>query len=168
MSEACREGANYAINVSRLMPADYAVITSLSETSDAFARSVRVSTLLADAEVTTRARMPVVIGNYVGAYTVGQQPPTQIRDRFLQTLSELEAVAEDASMTFCIFAAALTQSDSKLEQTTSALESALAKGPEQARTVLQSSAKAVSTGDFDCSNPRAQIERNLSNASGHR
>ena len=116
MSEACREGANYAINVSRLMPADYAVITALSETSDAFARSVRVSTLLADAEVTTRARMPVVIGNYVGAYTVGQQPPTQIRDRFLQTLSELEAVAEDASMTFCIFAAALTQSDSKLER----------------------------------------------------
>ena len=168
MSEACREGANYAINVSRLMPADYAVITALSETSDAFARSVRVSTLLADAEVTTRARMPVVIGNYVGAYTVGQQPPTQIRDRFLQTLSELEAVAEDASMTFCIFAAALTQSDSKLEQTTSALESALAKGPEQARMVLQSSAKAASTGDFDCSNPRAQIERNLSNASGRR
>ena len=168
MSEACREGANYAINVSRLMPADYAVITALSETSDAFARSVRVSTLLADAEVTTRARMPVVIGNYVGAYTVGQQPPTQIRDRFLQTLSELEAVAEDASMTFCIFAAALTQSDSKLEQTISALESALAKGPEQARTVLQSSAKAASTGDFDCSNPRAQIERNLSNASGRR
>ena len=91
------------------MPADYAVITALSETSDAFARSVRVSTLLADAEVTTRARMPVVIGNYVGAYTVGQQPPTQIRDRFLQTLSELEAVAEDASMTFCIFTAALTR-----------------------------------------------------------
>jgi hypothetical protein len=46
MSEVCREGANYAINVSRLMPADYAVITALSETSDAFARSVRVSTLL--------------------------------------------------------------------------------------------------------------------------
>jgi hypothetical protein len=168
VSEACREGANYAINVSRLMPADYAVITSLSETSDAFARSARVSTLLADAEVTTRARMPVVLGNYVSAFAVGSQPPSQTRDLFLQTLSELEAVAEDASVTFCIFAAALTQSEGKLEQTVSALESALAKGPEQARTVLQSSAKAASGGDFDCSNPRGQIERNLLNASGHR
>jgi hypothetical protein len=57
MSEACREGANYAINVSKLIPQDYTLITSLSEASNAFAKSVRVSTLLADAEVTTRARI---------------------------------------------------------------------------------------------------------------
>jgi hypothetical protein len=111
MSEACREGANYAINVSKLIPQDYTLITSLSEASNAFAKSVRVSTLLADAEVTTRARMPVVIENYIGAFATGSQPPSQVRDRFLQTLSELENVAEDASVAFCIFAAALGQSE---------------------------------------------------------
>ena len=50
-------GANYAINVSKLIPQDYTLITSLSEASNAFAKSVRVSTLLADAEVTTRGQM---------------------------------------------------------------------------------------------------------------
>jgi hypothetical protein len=168
MSDACREGANYAINVSKLTPSDYALITSLSETSNAFAKSIRVSTLLADAEVTTRARMPVVIENYVGAYATGSQPPAPVRDRFLQTLSELESVAEDASVAFCTFAAALAQSDASLEQTISALELALVKEQEPARDVIQRSARNVNMGDFDCANPRAQIERNLSTASGTR
>ncbi|MFZ0122579.1 MAG: hypothetical protein WAL48_00150 [Xanthobacteraceae bacterium] len=168
MSEACREGANYAINVSKLIPQDYTLITSLSEASNAFAKSVRVSTLLADAEVTTRARMPVVIENYIGAFATGSQPPSQVRDRFLQTLSELENVAEDASVAFCIFAAALGQSEAKLEQTISTLEGALAKEQQPTGDVVQSSAKNVNMGDFDCANPRAQIERNLSVASGTR
>jgi hypothetical protein len=168
MSEACREGANYAINVSKLIPQDYTLITSLSEASNAFAKSVRVSTLLADAEVTTRARMPVVIKNYIGAFATGSQPPSQVRDRFLQTLSELENVAEDASVAFCIFAAALGQSEAKLEQTISTLEGALAKEQQPTGDVVQSSAKNVNMGDFDCANPRAQIERNLSAASGTR
>jgi hypothetical protein len=168
MSEACREGANYAINVSKLTSPDYTLITSLSETSNAFAKSVRVSTLLADAEVTTRARMPVVIENYVGAYATGSQPPAPVRDRFLLTLSELENVAQDASSSFCIFAAALAQSEARLEQTISTLELAMVKEQEPARDVIQGSAKNVNMGDFDCANPRAQIERNLSTASGTR
>ena len=168
MSEACREGANYAINVSKLIPQDYTLITSLSEASNAFAKSVRVSTLLADAEVTTRARMPVVIENYIGAFAPGSQPPSQVRDRFLQTLSELENVAEDASVAFCIFAAALGQSEAKLEQMISTLEGALAKEQQPTGDAVQSSAKNVNMGDFDCANPRAQIERNLSAASGTR
>jgi hypothetical protein len=168
MSDACREGGNYAINVSRLIPQDYGLITSLSETSKALAEAVRISTLLADAEVTTRARMPVVIENYLGVYAVGSQPPTQVRDRFLQTLSELENVAQDASAAFCIFAAALLQSDAKLEQTIATLEQALVKERQPTNDVVQNSAENVNMGDFDCANPRAQIERNLSAAGGTR
>lgn len=112
--------------------------------------------------------MPVVIENYIGAFAAGSQPPSQVRDRFLQTLSELENVAEDASVAFCIFAAALGQSEAKLEQTISTLEGALAKEQQPTGDVVQSSAKNVNMGDFDCANPRAQIERNLSAASGTR
>jgi hypothetical protein len=168
VTDACREGGNYAINVSKLIPQDYALITSLSETSTAFAQSIRVSTLLADAEVTTRARMPVVIENYIGTFAVGSQPPAQVRERFLQTLSQLENVAQDASATFCVFAAALSQSDAKLDQTIAALEQALTKEQQPTDDVIQNAAKNVNMGEFDCANPRAQIERNLSAASGTR
>ena len=161
-SDACRESASYAANFGRLIPQDYAIITLLSEASNAFAKSVRIPTILTDAEVTIKARMPVTIENFLATgLNANQTPGGGAREHFLKTLSEFERVAEDASIGFCIFAAALAESDAKLEQTISTLELALVKGPEPIEDVLRTSAKDVNMGDFACSNPRGQIERNL-------
>jgi hypothetical protein len=166
-SNACREAASYAANFARLLPGDYTLITSLSETSNAFAKSLRMPTILTDAEVSVKARMPVVIENYLAANFNGNpQPRTDARDRFLRTLSELESVAEDASTTLCTFAARLTEGEAKLEAGIIALEQALTKGQEPIRDIIQNNARNANMGDFACAGPRAQIERILPGAGG--
>jgi len=169
VSEACRESASYAANVGRLIPQDYAVITALSDASNAFAKSIRIPTILTDAEVTIKARMPVAIENFL-ATALNSNPAAAgaTREHFLKSLSEFESVAEDASTAFCVFAAALTEGEAKLEQTISALDGVLVKGQEPIADVIRNSAKNANMGDFACSNPRAQIERNLPTAGGGR
>jgi len=160
--DACQEEARYAANTGRLMPADYTLITSISAASNAFATSIRIPTLLTDAEVTTRARMPVVIENYL-AVTLNntEKPAADAAERFRQTLSDLETVAADASMAYCILAAALVQGEAKLEATVASLEDALRKQQQSIHDAVQSFAKNVNMGDFDCANPSGQIERIL-------
>jgi hypothetical protein len=161
-SDECREAASYAANVGRLVPQDYTLVTSLSEASNAFAKSIRAPTLLTDAEVTIKARMPVVVESFLAiSRGAGQPVGTSARDHFLQNLVELEGVAEDASMTYCLFAAMLAQGEASLEQTISGLEGALIKGGAPIHDVILSYAKSANMGDFACSDPRGQIERNL-------
>jgi hypothetical protein len=161
-SDACREGARYAANAGRLLPQDYPLVTALSEASNAFAKAIRVPTLLTDAEVTISGRMPVVIENYLGLFlNTGQKPSTDAGDRFRRTLSDLESAAADASMAYCIFAAALVEGEAKLEATVSSLEDALRKGQQPIHDIVLSFAKNVNMGDFDCANPSGQIERIL-------
>jgi hypothetical protein len=161
----CREAASYTANVARLVPGDYPLITSLSETSNAFAKSLRMPTILTDAEVSIKARLPVVIENYlVTSLNASQTSGTDARDRFLRTLSELESVAEDASTTLCALAASLVESEAKLDASITALELALTKGQEPIRDIIQINAKNKNMGEFECSNPRAQIERILPGA----
>jgi len=168
-SETCQEEARYAANTGRLIPADYTLITSLSAASNAFATSIRIPTLLTDAEVTVRARMPVVIENYLGVVLANnQKPAADAAERFRQTLSGLESAAADASMAYCMFAAALAESEAKLETTIATLEGALRKESAPIHDVVQKYAKNTNMGDFDCTNPSGQIERILPAAGANR
>jgi hypothetical protein len=168
-SEGCREAARYAASVGRLIPQDYPLITALSEASNAFAKSIRVPTVLTDAEVTIRARMPVVVENYLGLFLNGTAKlSADSGERFRQALTELESVAADGSMAFCIFAAALSEGEAKLEATISTLEDALRKEQQPIHNIVQSFAKNINMGDFDCSNPGGQIERILPAAGANR
>src|SRR5262245_6868479 len=168
-SEGCREEARYAASVGRLIPQDYLLVTALSEASNAFAKSIRVPTLLTDAEVTIRARMPVVVENYLGLFPNGTAKPSAASGKnFRQALTELENVAADASMAFCIFAAALAEGEGKLEATISTLEDALRREQQPIHNIVQSFAKNINMGDFDCSNPGGQVERILPAAGANR
>jgi hypothetical protein len=165
----CREAASYTMNVGRLIPQDYTLITALSEASTAFARAVRVPTLLTDAEVSIKARMPVAIENYIATSLTGDQAPaSDAQARFTKALTNFENIADDAATGFCTFAAALEQGESKLEQTISALESALRNAKELPihEVIRSTDVKNVSMGDVECANLRAQIERSLSTSAG--
>jgi hypothetical protein len=165
----CRESADYAINVGRVLPQDFALITALSEASPAFAHSVRVATLLTDAEMTIKVRMPVAIQSYVTVSLSGDQAPAaDARERFTRALVDFENVAEDASIGLCTFAAALTQSEAELEKAIAGIETAVVNSQVPMHDVLRTNAKGVNMGDFDCSTPRAQIERNLTAANSPR
>jgi hypothetical protein len=165
----CRESADYAINVGRVLPQDFALITALSEVSPAFARSVRVTTLLTDAEMTIKVRMPVAVQTYLTVSLSGDQaPPVATRDRFIRSLTDFENVAEDAAIGLCTFAAALTRGEAELEAAVTSIETAVVDTQVPMHDVLRTNAKGVNMGEFDCSNPRAQIERNLTAANGAR
>jgi hypothetical protein len=165
----CREAASYTMNVGRLIPQDYTLITALSEASTAFAKAVRVPTLLTDAEVSIKARMPVVIENYIAtSLSSDQVPASDAQARFAQAMTNFENIADDAATGFCTFAAALEQGEAKLEQTISALENALrtAKDLPIHEVIRSTDVKNVSMGDVECANLRAQIERSLSTSAG--